>query len=163
MQELQGVHHAAVSVPDLETARRFYVELLGARELSKFDWPRGTDMVNQIVGLPDSEGRTFMCRLGNVHVEVFEYAFPEQPPQDPRRPVNHYGYTHLCFQVSDIHAVYERMLSAGLTFHCPPQHSAAEDGADPAHSGFWATYGRDFFGNVFELIEINTGSSIDPL
>lgn len=98
MQHIRGIHHVAVSVPDIQLARRFYIDLLGAREVSQAEWPEGTAYINEIVGLPDCSGRQFIARL---------------------------------------------------------------DGAKKV--GFLATYGRDYFGNIFELIEINSASAIAPL
>ena len=52
MHPIQGIHHIAVSVPDIQTARRFYMELV-----SHAEWPRGTAFVNAIVTLraPDQD------------------------------------------------------------------------------------------------------------
>jgi catechol 2,3-dioxygenase-like lactoylglutathione lyase family enzyme len=33
MKEIVGVHHVSVTVPDIERARQFYIELLGAIEV----------------------------------------------------------------------------------------------------------------------------------
>lgn len=157
----QGLHHVAVSVPDLAIARRFYIDLLGATEVSTLDWGEGNAMINAIVGLPDSAARVFLARLGNTYIEVFEYLTPRSPAQAPDRPVNLYGYTHICLQVADIQAVYARLVEAGIRFHTPPQGGDVD--AEGRKTGFIATYGRDFFGNVFELIEINADSDIRPL
>lgn len=160
---LDGVHHFALSVPDLELARRFYVDLLGAQIISETAWEPGNAAIDTIVGLPGSAARTFIARLRNVQVEVFEYSAPPAPPADPDRPVNHYGYTHVGFQVSDVKATYDRMIEAGLRFHAPPDLSTIETDDQGRKSGFAATYGRDFFGNVFEILEIHPNENIKPL
>jgi glyoxylase I family protein len=160
MQGVQGVHHVAVSVPDLAKARAFYVDLLGAEEVSTEEWGEGNPGIDEILGLPTSAARQFIARLGNTYIEAFEYSVPPAPPQDADRPVNHRGYTHFAVQVEDIDLVYERMLAAGVRFHVPPAGKPVPGAPKPAMR---ATYGRDFFGNVFELIEINQGSPIAPL
>ncbi|MBA4355802.1 MAG: glyoxalase/bleomycin resistance/dioxygenase family protein, partial [Novosphingobium sp.] len=86
---LQGVHHFALSVPDLEVARRFYVDLLGAQIISETTWQAGNPGIDAIVALPGSAARSFIARLRNVQVEAFEYTAPPAPPADPNRPVNH--------------------------------------------------------------------------
>ena len=53
-------------------------------------------------------------------------------------------------QVSDIHAIHQRMVAAGVAFNSEP---LAGDGA-------LATYGHDPDGNVVELIEMLTGESL---
>lgn len=158
-----SIHHVAVSVPDIDVARRFYIDLLGATMMNEMEWPAGTASINAIVGLEDCSAKTFMARLGNAYIEVFEYITPRAPDQDTNRPVNLFGYTHFCLQVDDIHAVYDRMVAEGLRFHAPPQHSGGPVQVDGRAMGFYATYGRDFFGNVFELIQIDADSAIPAL
>jgi len=131
--------------------------------VSQAEWPEGTSYINEIVGVPDCSGSQFIARLGNAYIEVFEYVTPRSPEQDSNRPVNLFGYTHFCLQVDDIDAVYHRMLGAGIKFHTPPKHGGGPERDGTKKLGFLATYGRDYFGNVFELIEINTASAIAPL
>lgn len=163
-RHVQGVHHIGVSVPDLERARAFYIDLLGAvEEVPPLEWQAGNAFIDAVVGLKDSAARQFMCRLGNTHIEVFEYSAPRSSPQDPDRGVHNFGYTHFALQVDDIAAVYERMLAAGIRFHTPPDLSTITTGDDGSKRGYSATYGRDFFGNVFEIIEIHETDEIRPI
>lgn len=161
--QFQGVHHFALSVPDLEVARHFYVDLLGAEIISETEWERGNPSIDAIVGLSGSAARSFIARLRNVQVEAFEYSAPLAPVPDPDRPVNHYGYTHVGFQVGDIQATYDRMIEAGLRFHTPPDLSTITTDEHGQKSGFAATYGRDYFGNVFEILEIHPNDNIKPI
>jgi len=39
---IQGIHHTGLSTPDLERTVRFYVDLLGFEELTRFDMPPGS-------------------------------------------------------------------------------------------------------------------------
>ena len=88
---IEGVHHIGVSVPDLALARRFYLELLGAVEVAPpYAW-RENPFIDAVVGLPGSAADMFLCRLGNTHVEVFEYHAPRGDPQIPDRGVNQYN------------------------------------------------------------------------
>ena len=162
MTKVLGVHHVAVSVPDLDRAREFYVDLLGLEEISSTDWPAGTESIDKVVGLKNCAGRQMMLRAKNTYLEVFEYTAPKAKPQEPNRPVNEYGYTHFGIQVDDARAVFDRLTKAGISFHTDePVHYPSESGGE--NTGFRATYGRDFFGNVFEIIEINEGSAVAPL
>ena len=65
------------------------------------------------------------------------------------RPVCDHGITHICLDVADIDAEYERLKSAGMMFRCPPQ----------GMGGLRATDGRDPDGNVVELLELTDASS----
>ena len=141
---INGVHHVSVSVPDIDTARRFYIELLGADEVFTGEWEPGNAWIDAIVGIEDSAAKSFMARLKNIYVEVFEYVSPKSPPQDPARPVSHNGYTHIAFQVDDIQAVHDRMVEAGLTFNTAPDMSdlwprllrqSVRDHGDPSERG----------------------------
>ena len=88
-----------------------------------------------------------MLKLGDSYLEVFEFRSPAAKLRDGRRRVCDHGITHICLEVQDLHAEYDRMRAAGMEFHCPPQ---AQD------TGF-VTYGRDPDGNVIELLEFTTG------
>ena len=90
-----------------------------------------------------------MLRAGNACVELFQYETPRPKPGDPNRPVSDHGITHLCLQVQDIDAEYQRLKTAGMVFHCPPQD----------RSGLRVTYGRDPDGNVIELLEVTDRQS----
>ncbi|MBI1181098.1 MAG: glyoxalase/bleomycin resistance/dioxygenase family protein [Alphaproteobacteria bacterium] len=161
MNEIMGIHHVAVAVPDIELARQFYVDILGFEGGDIGGWEPGNEWIDNIVGLKDSAGRSFMCRAPNCFIEVFQYTSPEPSPQDPKRPVSEYGYTHFGMQVKDIQKVYERLREAGLEFHVAPDRMVTD--ADGKRVGFSATYGRDYFGNVFEIMEIREGASVKPL
>ena len=160
---IQGVHHIAVSVPDIALARRFYIDLLGAvEEVAPLIW-RDNPYIDAVIGLPGSAAEQFICRLGNTHIEVFEYHAPRSPPQDVERGVHHFGYTHFALQVDDIASAYTRLLAAGIRFHAAPDLGAITVHPDGSKSGYCATYARDFFGNVFELMEIHPNEGILPV
>jgi catechol 2,3-dioxygenase-like lactoylglutathione lyase family enzyme len=146
---IQGIHHTAISTGDLERALRFYRDLLGFEEVFSSAWEVGSEDVDRIVGLKDSSARVVMLKAGNACVELFQYETPRPKPGEARRPVCDHGITHLCLQVTDIDAEYERLKAAGMLFHCPPQST----------SGLRVTYGRDPDGNVVELLEVTDRES----
>ncbi|MBB6124003.1 VOC family protein [Sphingobium subterraneum] len=158
-----GVHHIGVSVPDLDLARRFYIDLLGAvEEVEPMGWS-DNPFIDAVVGLEGSAARQFFCRLGNVQIEVFEYSAPKQAPLDPHRGVNEYGYTHIALQVEDVAAVHARVLDAGLPVHTPPALDGITTDADGVKHGYAGSYCRDYFGNVFEILEVHESRDIRPL
>lgn len=158
-----GVHHIGVSVPDLARAREFYIDILGAvEEVEPLSWS-DDPFIDKVVGLEGSAANQFFCRLGNVQIEVFEYRAPKQAAQDPRRGVNEYGYTHIALQVEDIAAVHERIVAAGLPVHTPPELSTITVDGNGRKQGYSGTYCRDFFGNVFEILEIHETPEILPI
>lgn len=152
---VQGVHHIGISVPDIAKAREFYIDLLGGiEEVAPFRW-RDNPFIDEVVGLKDSSAQQFMCRLGNTHLEIFEYSQPRSEPQDPNKGVHNFGYTHFALQVDDIVSTHERLLKAGIRVHTPPSMEGITVDADGTKHGYAATYCRDWFGNVFEIMEIH--------
>lgn len=141
---IRGLHHIAISTPNLNRLLGFYRDLLGFQEVSRTSWPKGSTQVDQVLGLRDSAATTVMLKTENLCMELFEFDAPAAPPADAERPVHHYGLTHVCLDVTDIDGVYKRMLDAGVRFHCPPQDFGS----------IKATYGRDPDGNVFEIQEV---------
>lgn len=153
--QVQGVHHIGISVPDIAKAREFYIDLLGGvEEVAPLTWA-DNPFIDSIVGLKDSAAQQFMCRLGNIHLEIFEYGQPRSDPQDPDRGVHNFGYTHFALQVDDIQAVHARLVDAGIRVHAPPAMEGITVGPDGGKRGYASTYCRDWFGNVFEIMEIH--------
>lgn len=137
-------HHAAISTPDLDRAVAFYRDLLGFEPVMDWTWPQGLRVADEVMGLDDSSGKAVMLRLGDVRLEVFQFASPAARPADPARPVCDHGITHICLQVENLEEEYQRLSKAGVTFHCPPRKVGP---------GTIATYSRDPDGNVVELLK----------
>jgi len=79
---IHGIHHTAISTPDLERALAFYRDLLGAEPVTDFEWPAGTEAADRIVGLAGSAARAVMLRLGNAMIELFEFRAPTPRARD---------------------------------------------------------------------------------
>ncbi len=152
---VQGVHHIGISVPDIAKAREFYIDLLGGvEEVAPMEW-RDNAFIDSVIGLKDSAAKQFMVRLGNTHLEIFEYLQPRSASQEPDKGVHNFGYTHFALQVDDVLAVYDRLVEAGIRVHTPPSMAGITTAPDGSKRGYAATYCRDFFGNVFEIMEIH--------
>lgn len=140
---IHGVDHTAISVPDLRQAIDFYCDVLGFELEGESGWPRGAERIDALVGLPDSASKVAMVRLGGSRIEIFQYASPEPSPRDPGFRVCDHGITHFCLAVTEIAAEYARLVEAGVEFNAPPVDLGTT----------LCAYGRDPFGNVFELKE----------
>ena len=147
---IRGIHHVAISTPDIDRLLGFYRDLLGMQEVMRFDWDQGSEDIDQALGLKHSAARQVMIKAENLCIELFEFKNPTPSTMNPNRPVCDHGHTHICFDVQDIFSVYNKMVAAGVRFHAPPK--------DYGHLKF--TYGRDPDGNVFELQELTTAN--DP-
>ena len=141
---IKAIHHVAISTPDIEKLMGFYTETLGFTRMGVQQWSPGMNRIDAIVGLKGSSAKVGMVRLGDVIVEMFEFATPAPSPKDPNYPVNNHGLTHICLLVDDAVSEYERLSKAGMRFHAPPQVIGDTS----------STYGRDPDGNVVEILEL---------
>ena len=143
---IRGIHHVAVSTPNLERIVAFYRDVIGAEVVYEGGWEAGSDLIDGIVGLKNSHAKQAMLKLGNAYLEFFEYVNPPGAAKDPTYGVNDHGYTHFCLDVKDIDTEYERLSANGMTFNCAPPELGGP---------IRATYGRDPDGNVVELQQIS--------
>lgn len=140
-----GLHHTAISTPNIERAKKFYCELLGFELVQEFSWQQGEIVADRILGVSNTAAQAALLKLGNSCVELFQFQSPDQPQNVfKKRPTHKHGITHICLQVDDIVSEYMRLHEAGMEFHCEPQDLET---AAPC------TYGRDPDGNVIELVE----------
>lgn len=143
---IRGIHHVAISTPNLERIVGFYRDVIGAEVVYEGGWEQGSELIDSIVGLKNSQAKQAMLKLGNAYLEFFEYVHPKGETKNPEYGVNNHGYTHFCLDVQNIDAEYARLLAQGVTFNCAPP-----DLGGPIR----ATYGRDPDGNVIELQQIS--------
>ena len=143
---IQGINHTGVSTPDLDRAIHFYVDLLGFELIQRFQMQRGAPGIDEMLTLVGVSFDAAILRMGNAMLELFEFASPPPVRAAARRPVNDHGLTHLCLQVDDVKAEYERLSAAGMEFHCEPQFA----------EGAAYVYGRDPDGNAIELLELDS-------
>ena len=142
----KGIHHIAISVPSLAEAKVFYVEKLGFSVADEAYLSRTEDGDN-VLALENADSHVLMVKAGNLFLEIFEFHNPV-PNTQVNRPVCDHGYTHLAFEVEDIHAAFTYLESAGVQWH----HAPIEAG-----EGYMMTYGRDPFGNVIEIQQLAQG------
>lgn len=141
---INGVHHTAISTPDIERLTAFYRDVIGFEVVFKMDMKAGSAAIDTMLGVKDAAAKIVMMRTGTSFLELFEFSSPTPLSSDPHRRVVDHGFTHICLNVSDIEAEYQRLKIAGMHFHCPPIRL-------PPTS---CTYGRDPDGNIIELLEV---------
>jgi catechol 2,3-dioxygenase-like lactoylglutathione lyase family enzyme len=146
-----GIHHPALAVPDMDQALAFYCDVLGFRKVMQADIPSGVSVMDEAFGVADAGCKVRMVRKGNSCLELFEFNSPEAGTKD--RPVNRTGITHFALCTDDFQADYDMLVAKGVPFNTPPF------GASPARFA----YGRDPFGNVFELLEHVEGAGESTL
>jgi catechol 2,3-dioxygenase-like lactoylglutathione lyase family enzyme len=140
---LVGIHHTALSTPDVDRAVAFYRDLFGFEVAFDFAWDEGNRAFQRTHAAPETRGRVVMLERAGARLEVFEYAkpVPRQQP-DPAGNADH-GICHFAFEVKQIEAEVERLRRAGMRFLSDPVPQAYVK----------CCYGRDPDGNLIELIE----------
>lgn len=140
---LVGIHHTAISTPDLDRSATFYRDLFGFETAFDFSWDASNDDFKRTHAEPETAGRVVMLERAGARLEIFEYAIPKPAPRGATpRNVDH-GLCHFSFEVKDIDTEYARLSSAGMPFLSEPVPQAY----------IKCCYGRDPDGNLIELIE----------
>jgi len=114
-----ALHHTGLTVSNLARSLAFYRDLLGCEVIATQEKTGG--YLAAIVGYPDAHVRMAHLRAPESdHIlELFEYITPT-PTRSEIEPRN-IGTAHVCFVVSGLWAVYERLLAAGVSsFLSPP-------------------------------------------
>jgi catechol 2,3-dioxygenase-like lactoylglutathione lyase family enzyme len=154
---LRGTDHIGITVPDLEEAERFFVDVLGAEPIytlgskqSDDDWMRvhiGVDPQTVI-----REIRFY--RLGNgSNFEVFKYEAAEGQKPQPRN--SDIGGHHVALYVDDMAAAIEHLRVNGITTMGDP--TASKQSADGQH---WV-YFLSPWGMQFELVSFPGGKAYE--
>jgi catechol 2,3-dioxygenase-like lactoylglutathione lyase family enzyme len=138
------LQHVGISVTNLEQAAEFYQNSFDM-QLAAAAFPFGGPQFSQVMGLENVQGRMCVVTKDSLRLELFEFAYPSPAHKDPNHSVGDRGISHFGIEVTDITAMYDRLVAAGVRFHCP---------VVTFPSGVKATYGRDLDGNVFELLEM---------
>ena len=128
------MHHAGISVPDLDRALAWYCAALGLRPGYRFEVP------------PLALRGGFALGDDDAGVELIELAgsVPGVPKSDPPSANAVHGFNHVCFRVADLEAAYARLLEHGAGAVWGPR-VAPEPGVRMA-------YVTDPDGNLIELV-----------
>jgi len=137
-----GIHHVAISVPDLDRALQFYRDLLGFEVVQESSWDGDSPNADRAIGLQGTAARMVMLKAANAFLELWQYRHP-LPENRVARPCDH-GYPHMALQVRGMAEEYQRLKAGGMEFVGDPVDFGTSS----------AIYGQDPFGNVIELYEI---------
>jgi glyoxylase I family protein len=153
---LRRVDHIGFTVPDLDQAHRFLVDVLGFEYLYSLgpfkhddDW-----MATHLAVHPRAEmnNRFYRCG-GETLLEVFEYDAPDQRTTQPRN--SDIGGHHVAMYVDDLDAAVEHLKAAGVEVFAGPTASKG-----PADGNRWI-YFLSPWGMQFELVSYPGGKAFD--
>jgi len=112
---LRGIEHVGLTVPDLEAAQRFFVDVLGcAFVFADGPYANAPDFMTGSLGVdPKASFRYAFLRCGHgANLEVFEYQAPDQAEALPKN--SDVGGHHFCFYVDDIEAAVAYLRAHGI-------------------------------------------------
>ena len=151
---LAGLDHVGITVPDIEAATRFLVDVLGfeylyalgPRQDRNGDWMQ--DHLNVHPRAVARSVRFFRCGPNPV-LEVFEYSAPDQDVEPPRN--SDVGGHHIAVYVEDIDAAVQYLQEHGVTVLSGPTASIGP------HAGQRWVYFLAPWGAQFELVSYPAG------
>lgn len=156
MPGLRRFDHIGFTVPDIEVAHRFLVEVLGCEylyTLGPFE-PHGDWMQRHLNVHPDARMLNRWFRCGDQAVfEVFHYESPDQLDAMPRN--SDIGGHHVGLYVDDIDDAVAHLEAAGLRVFDGPTASRG-----PAQGNRWI-YFLAPWGMQFELVSYPGGKVWD--
>jgi catechol 2,3-dioxygenase-like lactoylglutathione lyase family enzyme len=146
---LTGFAHAAVCVPDVEEAARWYAEVLGLEVLSPpYEMSGGAieEDMGEMVGSPVVVKAAIVGLGADDHVlELIEYPGAEVADGPSGRPsITRVGLTHVGLVCDDIEATRREFEGRGVVFLTGGVASVA---------GLRTTWFHDPWGTVFILVE----------
>ena len=155
---LRGTEHIGFTVPDLDQAERFFVDILGCElvySLGPFARDDDDWMLEHMGVHPRTvmrELRFFRCGTG-PNFEVFQYEPADVAQQQPRN--SDIGGHHLAFYVDDFDTAYQYLLDAGIEVMGEPTASRN------ASEGQRWVYFRSPWGMQFELVSFPHGKKYE--
>ena len=155
---LKRVDHIGFTVPDLEEARRFLVDVLGCEymySLGPFRDDDGDWMLEHLNVHPRAVmEQLHFFRCGDQAIfEVFQYSAPDQVTTPPRN--SDIGGHHVALYVDDLDAAVDYLKSQGVTVLGEPTASKG-----PSEGQRWV-YFLAPWGMQFELVSYPNGKAFD--
>ncbi|CAN5269884.1 VOC family protein [soil metagenome] len=120
---LRGQDHVGITVPDLQAAIRFFVDVVGcelATTFGPFRDDSGSFMADTLNVHPRAvveQIALLRCRMGS-NIELFQYSAPDQQHAIPKN--SDIGGHHLAFYVDDIDAAVAHLKTHGVTVLAGP-------------------------------------------
>lgn len=154
---LKGAEHIGFTVPDIEQAHEFFVNVIGCEFVySLGPWQKDDNWFTEHLNIhPRSilkELRFYRCAFG-PNFEVFEYDAPDQQMSGPNN--SDVGGHHIAFYVSGIDEAVEYLKLNGITVLGEPTSSSG------ASQGQRWVYFLSPWGMQFELVSYEQGKAYE--
>lgn len=124
MAQVSGIHHACISISDIEKSKKWYQDVLGGKVVAEFDID--VPQLGTGVGLPGAHLLGAMLMWGEGEgasmIELLQYLKPVGKKFDPNTPMCDVGSSHAAFAtVNAIDELYKDLVAKGVKFYSPPQ------------------------------------------
>ena len=143
--------HTMVRISDVDASLKFYCDLLGMKEVRRYDSEKGR-FTNIFLAAPADEAEAASDKKAPLLELTYNW--------DPEEYKTGRSWGHLAFRVDDIYATCQRLMDNGVTINRPPrdgymafikspdgisiellQNGSAKDPAEPwasmANTGTW--------------------------
>jgi catechol 2,3-dioxygenase-like lactoylglutathione lyase family enzyme len=141
------VNHVGLAVSNLEEAVAFYRVFLDAEPIATYENDR-KPFIDQLVGY-EAKMKEAWFELGDGFVELLEYSQPAPGQTSPE--TYNAGHMHLCLEVEDVEAEYERLRDADLGIEFRSEGPVTVPDDEPDFGGDRYLYLRTPDGTTFEL------------
>ncbi len=154
---LRGAEHIGFTVPDIEQAHDFFVNVIGAEFIySLGPWIKEDAWFTEHLNIhPRSvlkELRFYRCQFG-PNFEVFEYEAPDQNQEQPKN--SDVGGHHIAFYVDDMSAAVAHLERHNIRMLSAPTASSG------ASAGQQWLYFLSPWGMQFELVSYPQGKAYE--
>ncbi len=154
---LQRLDHVGITVPDLEEATRFFIDVLGCEYMytlgpfqSEENWMKEHLNVDPRAIMKELH---FFRLNGVATFEVFEYSAPVQNPKAPKN--SDVGGHHVALYVDDMNAALAHLKAHNVEIQGEPTTSKG-----PSEGQHWV-YFLSPWGMQFELVSYPNGKAFD--
>lgn len=130
------LNHVAIAVPDLAAGTAIYRDLLGAK-------------VSDPVPMPEHGVTTVFVELPNTKIELLEVLGEDSPIAGFIKNNPKGGMHHVCYEVDDIYAARDKMLSEGATITGTGEPRTGAHGKPVIFM-----HPKDFCGTLVELEQV---------
>lgn len=156
---LTGTEHIGFTVPDIEEAHRFFVDVIGAEYVYTLGpYQHEDDWMQERLGVHPRavmrELRFYRCKTG-PNFEVFQYETPSDQPQAPQPLNSDIGGHHLAFYVEDLDAAVAYLREQGVDVMGEPTASSRHS------EGQRWVYFRAPWGMQMELVSFPNGKAYE--
>ena len=138
------IAHVAFVSPNIERLTAFYSQVIvGMDTLPEIRRISGIPNLDVVGNIDNGDLYGTWIPTPNILIEIWQYVNPKTPDKPVNGSLETLGYTHICFEVDDVSAEYNRLSKLDVPFISEPHQTPTSV----------IVFGRDPDGNLFELMQ----------